>query len=176
MNSAGETAREVVSRSVAPAMLAALAIALGLAGCGGSSSNATSQPTPKPATIDSAQSRSMIAQANSICQQLTTKFAAEKTQSVSVAEILRIGPRRTVEETQTARELAELTPPPALTHDWQLILRYRRALAQELTALVDAARTNDQAAIVRLSASKIQNHRKLAVLADRNRLTQCART
>jgi hypothetical protein len=89
-------------------------------------------------------------------------------------EIARIDPHHAVLEQTATSELARLTPPPSLAHDWRLILAYRRRLANELATLARAAARKDATAIQALAASKKQLHLQLRRLATRDGFKECA--
>jgi hypothetical protein len=125
-------------------------------------------------SVNAAQRSPLIAQADSICKQLNTEFAAHKPASDGLPEIARVSPDRAVLEQRTVRELAALTPPTSLAHDWQQIIGYRQTLAKELAELGRYAKTNDMVAVRRLEASKKVQHKKLFTVARRNGFTDCA--
>ena len=172
--------------------LAVLAAGAALAGCGSSRAHATASskaaaPTastasarppnsthgsPKGAALTRAQ---LAASADAICKRVNAELTAVKAKSASVAEIVRIVPGRALSERKAVTELSKLTPPSSLAHDWQLIIGYRRTLADELTALALAAQSKDNVKIKALSASKLRAHALLLAAAKRAGLTECGR-
>jgi hypothetical protein len=172
--------------------LAVLAAAAALAGCGSSRTHATasSKATAPTASTVSAQPPSptqsspggaaltraqLVASAGAICKLVNAELTAVKAKSASVAEIVRLVPGRALSERKAVTELSKLTPPASLAHDWQLIVGYRRTLADELTALAQAAQSKDTVKIKALSASKLRAHALLLAAAKRAGLTECGR-
>lgn len=126
------------------------------AGAGTTAAQATTAAPSKGASGDALSRSRLIASADEICKRLDAELAAVKPASASVREIVRVVPGRAASEQKSVTELSKLTPPASLTHDWQLILGYRRTLAGELVTLVQAAKRKDAAKIKALAASKLR--------------------
>ena len=149
---------------------------LACTGCGGGSGsgNAKASGTSTPEGKPSSARGAFLARAEGICLQVNKQIAILKPKSESPAEIVRVaGPHAAIERASIS-ELSRLTPPAAVAHDWRQIVTDRRALADELAALVKAARANDSAAIQRLAASKKKTHKKLLAAATRAGFKSCS--
>jgi hypothetical protein len=173
--------------------LAIIAATAALAGCGGGSASTGSTASSRVAATSRASStaaqtpptthrsstgtvlspRQLVVSAGAICERVNAELAAVQPKSASLAEIIRIVPRRAASERKAAAELSKLVPPPALSRDWSSIVAYRSALASELAQLVRAAQGKDRATIKALAASKSRAHARLLRTAERAGLTVC---
>ena len=147
-----------------------MAIAGSIGGCGGgtsttraSSATAVAKSTAStPPASGGAPSRSQfVSQADAICGRLNTAIVARRTKSDSAKEIARVIPRNVSLELTALKELEKLVPTAPLASGWQQILNYRRGLADELSKLVIAAKSNDTSTIDSLIASKKAAHATL---------------
>jgi hypothetical protein len=122
----------------------------------------------------------VIAKADAICRRYNEQIAASKVQStqaraeVFMKEITQVIPAHAALEMKAIAELARLKPPASLARDWKSILTYRRILANELLALIGAAKRKDAKAISVLAVSKKREHELLAAVAARDGFKDCA--
>jgi hypothetical protein len=147
-------------------------------GCGGggptTASNRTasnSAAVSSGAAIESSELH-LIDAAGAICERLNTEIV-KSSNRVDVAEIVHVAPRNAVLEQRAVAELARLTPPAALAHDWHQLLAYRRTLAQQLATLVGYARRNDGHALDTLIAAKERLRGQLRTTAASLGLQDC---
>jgi hypothetical protein len=147
-------------------------------GCGGggptTASNRTasnSAAVSSGAAIESSELH-LIDAAGAICERLNAEIV-KSSNRVDVAEIVHVAPRNAVLERRAVAELARLTPPAALAHDWHQLLAYRRTLAQQLVTLVGYARRNDSHALDTLIAAKERLRGQLRVTAASLGLQDC---
>ncbi len=150
--------------------------AASIVACGGGSSVAargaatSSSSTPRP----SPSSAQFIARADTICRRLNGELAATKSSNGTPAGIVQVVPRHIALERNALSELVRLVPPSSIARDWQGILSDRKALADQLEALVRAARRNDDATLKTLVSTKRQAHATLRDAATRIGFKDCA--
>jgi hypothetical protein len=159
---------------------------LAIAGCGASSGTgstkagttqlastattaASTQKTAKPAPHNA-----FISRAEAICQRTNKQILALKSKNSGREEILRVVPVHAQSERVALRALRRLKSPAAIAPEWQQILAYRSALAEDLTKLVSAARANDLATLTKLVSSKAALHKKLLTVARKAGFKSCS--
>ncbi len=169
------------------APLTLIALCLILAGCGDSSGDgssasrsgstaagarAASDPTSFPAGDE--LSVRFAAQAGAVCARAEAELERSKPKSASSAEIARVAPANAAIEARALGELARLTPPRPIAHEWSLVIASRHALATELLMLASAAKRGDTARLNALAASKAKTHATLRLAALRAGVGRCA--
>ena len=166
-------------RSHVAVLVAALAIPLSVAGCGGSG-KATASGAADPASVQStgsgqqpvdAGSARLIASADVICRRINGQLSGASRSQPS--DIARTAPRNAAIELRAVGELSKLTPPASIAGDWTQILAYRRTLAQELGALARDATAGDASGMRALGVSKKKVRQKLSQLAARDGFKDC---
>jgi len=145
--------------------LAATAIALVIAGCGGGTTGGS--------TARSAATSPAVVRADAICAQLNTQLISDLPKSVSTKEIAAISPRNAALEQRAARELASLRPPASIEREWQELISDRRLLAEALTSLGQAARAGEQASVETLGKYKAHLRAQLLEVGERIGFTSC---
>jgi hypothetical protein len=157
-----------------------------IAGCGGGSTPAHTATSARSATVAKASGSKasltrdqLIAAAEPICRRLDRALSATENAKPSadanarMREIVRIDPSHAVLEQKVATELAKLSPPPSLAHDWAQIVSYRSRLAGELARLARAAARKDTTEVNGLAKSKKEVHVLLRKLATRDGFKEC---
>jgi hypothetical protein len=142
-------------RRLAAAMLAAIAVAV--AGCGGSE---------KPLTH-----AELVGKANAICKTVTAKFATKSAHSVQ--DIARVAPELAAFEQKALSELSKLVPPADLESDWKQFVAGAEVLAENTSKLGEYAKANDLKAATGLIASTETTQRQMRAIAKRDGLTEC---
>jgi hypothetical protein len=143
------------------AVLTSVAIWGSLAGCGGGSS------------ADSSSS-GFIARAEPICRALNAELTKVGAKSTSLTEVARVVPRHVSQERTALLTLERLKPPSAVAGSWRKMLADRRALADQLAKLAEAAQHNEAAAVKALTASKETTHAELARVGRKAGFNDCA--
>jgi hypothetical protein len=115
-----------------------------------------------------------VTRANTICQRTNKQIRAIKSKNSGREEILRVVPVHAQSERVALSELRQLKAPATIARQWEQILAYRRALAEDLTKLVSAARANDLATLTKLVSSKATLHKKLLTVARRAGFKSCS--
>ncbi len=184
------------NRATVSAALCSVALALGIASCGGksgASSAGTKATAPvrservgsAPGTSTAAQvaptsvtSKQFIAQADEICRRANVGLARSEAKvkgklrkpDAHAAVITR---NQEIEE-KAIKELAKLKPPADLAGAWQKMSLYRQALARQLGVLATATRlrvTN----LAQLAASKRKLHAELHEVGSKAGFNDCAK-
>lgn len=151
------------------AALAAMAIAI--AGCGGSAGKAGSSQTA--ASGGDAATAQLVAKADRICLGLNRELEAAKSVIRSQADIVRIAPRRVALEGKALSRLSALTPPPAIANDYEQLLVARRTLMEDTSKLAAyAVAKHAQTDLFAASAGMVRN---MATIAQRDGYSDCGR-
>jgi hypothetical protein len=141
--------------------LAAVLIALLVAGCGGGAAAKPGAAFPL---------------ANSLCHRLNVELASSTPRTASESIIARVAPQNAALEHAALKVFDKLTPPSRIAQEWQQILTYRRTLADELAALGEAEKKHDSKTSQALIGSKKHVHAELLALARRIDVPECGLT
>jgi hypothetical protein len=150
--------------------LALAAIALVVAGCGGSSSASTSAAV---AASESAGS-SNFASAEAVCRRVNSELGASTPRNSSKQETVRVISRHAAIEREGVEELSRLIMSASFGARWQTILGYRRTLAGDLNELARDTAGSDAAGIKVLAAAKARTHKALLAAGAAAGLKSCA--
>jgi outer membrane murein-binding lipoprotein Lpp len=137
---------------------AAVATALAVSGCGGSSS--------KPLTR-----AELTVKANAICRTVTTKLRSKTARTNQ--DIARIAPELAGFEQTALSELSKLVPPASMANDWQRFVAGAQTLAENTARLGEYAKTNNLKAARPLITSSEAVQRQMQTTARRQGLKDC---
>ena len=158
-------------------MLATLAVlcAASDAGCGSGAPTKKASALPPPTAAPSHQPTQFLADASSICKRLSTEVSDPPGTVLDAKTLARLAPMHAAAEYRALRQLEHLTPPPSIRSDWASMLRYRKSLADNLTALGRAAKAEDHAAFEKLAKEKSRSYDALGRLAERAGVGACGK-
>jgi len=165
--------------------LAALALAVTIvaaSGCGNSTKTVSSTAKPEKTQIQSKPARAttaltrrdLVVRANAICKHLHARLAATNTTVGKVQELWRITPQIAVYERAALAELIQLTPPSALTDDWQQVVNDARLIADNMVKLGEYAQANKLKQVNSLLTANQKTERRVAATSKRDGFKQCA--
>ena len=127
-------------------------------------SSAASKPTVDPRFLASAEAictRLNAALAGAIAREKAGTFLATTRHNANL-------------ELAAARALGRLRAPTSLAVVWRLMSSYRQTLAQDLSKLVEDAKTHNNKQLQQLSESKNRAHSQLTELANANSFKECS--
>jgi hypothetical protein len=184
------------NRAAISAVLCSMALALGLASCGGKSGMSSTETratapvqskrggavtganTAVQAPPTAVASKQFITQADEICRRANTGIARSeaklKGKPLKPDAHAAVVTRNQEIEEAAIKELAKLKPPVDLAGAWQKMSVYREALARELGVFATATRlraTN----LAQLVASKKKLHAELRKVGSKARFKECAK-
>jgi hypothetical protein len=147
-------------------------VAVCVSGCGGSTStsdrSASSARSSSPGTP-----AQFVSHADGICRQFNTQINRNQSRP-GTPDFSRVTFHNAQLERADAEHLESLTPPSRLAVTWKQMNVYRRTLATELFALVEALNARDQRRVHTLALSKLRVHEKLLRLASIAGFKDCA--
>jgi hypothetical protein len=166
-------------------MLALVAGALTVAGCGGGSHKQPSGASTAPvssskgsnaATVASGQTsptRRFIANADIICNRLSDVLDQPQNSAQAKAEIVRVAAIRGSLEARALNELSKLSPPASLTAAYRQMLAYRQALIVDLAKIGQFASSGKNKDLQHVYESSGATARRMNALAKRSGFRFC---
>jgi hypothetical protein len=139
------------------AVLALIAVALGICGCGSSA---------KPLTR-----AELTAKADAICKTVTAKLAGTKVKTQQ--DIGRVAPELAFFEESALAQLSKLVPPAALAEDWKKFVAGAQTLAENTSKLGEYAKANKLKQARGLIVSSQQVQQGMMTIAKRDGLKSC---
>ncbi len=147
----------------------AVVVALAVAGCGTSGSNANAK---------------FVAEADPICKQTLAKRSTANSEvskvgsstTKTLAVLARVAPPVAAEEHHAIAQLRALKAPASLSTDWRQLLAGMEVLANDASQIGEHAKAHDYAAIVSLTASGRKIREGLIPIAVQGGFTYCGRT